>query len=138
MEVDIMSKQLYNFGVNKEVARPEERKILAWPVAVWSCLIPDEISPKINILEKLILKMVSMKEPNIKYVLCDKVGFSRDLIDAAIESCCVKGYLDKRKISTGVMALLKDGEELLDRIDNPYKRDLETINSGVTDRKSVV
>lgn len=127
-----MSKQLYNFGVNKELARPEERKTLAWPVAVWSCLIPDEVAPKINILEKLILKLVSIKVPNVKEALCDNIGFSRDLVEAAIESCYVKGYLDKRKISTGTMALNKEGEELLDSIENPYERDMETVTSGVT------
>lgn len=127
-----MSKQLYNFGVDKELARPEERKTLAWPVAVWSCLIPDEVAPKINILEKLILKLVSIDVQNVKEALCDNVGFSRDLVEAAIESCYVKGYLDKRKVSTGVMALNKEGKELLDSIENPYERDMETVSSGVT------
>ena len=47
--------KLYDFGVDSKGRKPEALKALAWPVNAWTCYIPDNVNPKLNILEKLIL-----------------------------------------------------------------------------------
>ena len=48
--------KLYDFGTDTSSVGANERKAFAWPVAVWSCYIPENETQDINILEQLILK----------------------------------------------------------------------------------
>ena len=50
--------KLYNFGADVRGRQPDTYKPIAWPINVWACYIPDNVNPKLNILEKLILSLV--------------------------------------------------------------------------------
>ena len=88
--------KIYDFGANTNNICANERKSLAWPVAIWSCYIPESATQKLNILEHLILQLVSQGFTAPREVLCSQVGFNKDLVDAAIEACVDNDYLDRR------------------------------------------
>lgn len=53
--------KLYNFGADVRGRQPDTYKPIAWPINVWACYIPDNVNPKLNILEKLILSLVEKR-----------------------------------------------------------------------------
>ncbi len=114
--------RLYDFGTDASNIGVNERRALAWPVAVWSCYIPESDLHDVNILEGLILKLVKNGFSNIEDILNRKLGFNKDLVDAAIEGCENKGYFDRRHKD---LTLSKDGESILSKYENPYSDDLE-------------
>lgn len=115
--------KMYDFGANTKSVGANERKAFAWPVAVWSCYIPESESQNINILEHLILQLVSKGYKEPKTTLCAKVGFNKELVQASLESCSDKGYFDRRYTE---LTLSEDGKKMLGKYDNPYSADLET------------
>ena len=115
--------KMYDFGANTKSVGANERKAFAWPVAVWSCYIPESESQNINILEHLILQLVSKGYKEPKTTLFAKVGFNKELVQASLESCSDKGYFDRRYTE---LTLSEDGKKMLGKYDNPYSADLET------------
>lgn len=113
--------QLYDFGTDAAFISANERRAVAWPVAVWSCYIPENETQNINILEHLILQLVNKNFTDPKSILCGQVGFNKDLVDAAIEACRDKGYFDGRYKE---LKLSADGESAVGKYDNPYESDL--------------
>lgn len=118
---DIMVR-LYDFGADTRSVSANERKAIAWPIAVWSCYISESELQEINILEHLILQLVQKGFTNIKEILCNEIGFNKELVKASIETCTNKGYLDKRYNN---LTLSNDGKKILGNFDNPYSADLE-------------
>lgn len=114
--------KMYDFGADTSNIGVNERKALAWPVAVWSCYIPESDSHELNILEHLILQLVDKGYKDPKSVLCSQVGFNKDLVNAAIEACIDKDYFDRRYKE---LTLSVDGKSVLGTFDNPYSSDLE-------------
>lgn len=114
--------KMYDFGANTKSVGANERKAFAWPVAVWSCYIPESESQNINILEHLILQLVSKGYKEPKTTLCAKVGFNKELVQASLESCSDKGYFDRRYTE---LTLSEEGKKMLGKYDNPYSADLE-------------
>lgn len=114
--------RMYDFGADTKNVSANERKPFAWPVAVWSCYIPENESQDINILEHLILQLVNKGYKEPKSILCTKVGFNKDLVEASLESCADKGYFDRRHSE---LTLSEDGKKMLGKYDNPYSADLE-------------
>ncbi|WP_029232546.1 hypothetical protein [Butyrivibrio sp. VCB2006] len=114
--------KLYDFGADYRNVSANERRAFAWPVAVWTCYIPESDVQDINILEHLILQLVNNGINNPKAILCSQIGFNKDLVDAAIESCRNEGYFDKR---TKELRLSNDGKSMVAKYDNPYLSDLE-------------
>ena len=114
--------RMYDFGADTKNVSANERKPFAWPVAVWSCYIPENEFQDINILEHLILQLVNKGYKDPKSVLCTKVGFNNDLVEASLESCTDKGYFDRRYSE---FVLSEDGKKMLGKYDNPYRADME-------------
>ena len=48
--------RMYDFGAEYSSVDANERRAIAWPIAVWSCYIPESEMQDINILECLILQ----------------------------------------------------------------------------------
>ncbi len=117
----------YDFGTNTKTVSANERKPIAWPIAVWSCYIPESEVQDINILEHLILQLIDKGYSTPKDILCIQVGFNKDLVDAAIEACDDKGYFDKRFKE---LKLSSDGKSILGKYDNPYTSDLEASKNA--------
>lgn len=114
--------RMYDFGADYSNVSVNERRAIAWPVAVWSCYIPESETQKINILESLILQLVHKGFQNPKETLCNIVGFNKDLVEAAVESCKTQGFFDRRLKE---LILSESGKAVLGRIENPYAADLE-------------
>lgn len=114
--------RMYDFGADYSSVSVNERRAIAWPVAVWSCYIPESETQKINILESLILQLVHKGFSNPKETLCNTVGFNKDLVEAAIESCKTQGFFDWRFKE---LRLAETGKAVLGKIENPYAADLE-------------
>ena len=112
--------KLYNFGADVRGRQPDTYKPIAWPINVWACYIPDNVNPKLNILEKLILSLVgkglARTDREIKDILVKQIGMNSDLIDNVLADC-KKDYFDKRHgtelvLNTHAKTLLEaiDGE----------------------------
>lgn len=114
--------KMYDFGTDTSNVSANERRALAWPIAVWSCYIPESDSQDLNILEHLILQMVDNGYKDPKTVLCSQVGFNKDLVNAAIEACRNKDYFDSRYKE---LILSADGKKIVRKFDNPYSADLD-------------
>ena len=114
--------KIYDFGANTNNICANERKSLAWPVAIWSCYIPESATQKLNILEHLILQLVSQGFTAPREVLCSQVGFNKDLVDAAIEACVDNDYFDRRYKE---LTLSSCGQNILNTFNNPYVSDME-------------
>ena len=114
--------KMYDFGADISNVSANERKALSWPVAIWTCYIPESDVQDINILEHLILRLVGKGITNVKSVLCSQIGFNKDLIDAAIESCRNAGFFDDRHKD---LKLSADGKSMVAKYENPYLSDLE-------------
>ena len=115
--------KMYDFGADTKSVSANERRPFAWPVAIWSCYIPENESQDINILEHLILQLVNKGYKEPKAILCTKVGFNKELVEASLESCMDKGYFDRRYSE---ITLSEDGKKMLGKYDNPYSANLET------------
>lgn len=91
--------KLYNFGADIKGRQPDTYKPLAWPINVWACYIPDNVNPKLNILEKLILSMIgkgiARTDHEIKDILVKQIGMNADLISNVLADC-KKEYFDSR------------------------------------------
>lgn len=91
--------KLYNFGVNVKGRQPDTYKPIAWPIYVWTCYVPENVNPQINILEKLILSLVDKSivrtEREIKDILINQIGIGSDLIDNVLDNC-MDNYFDSR------------------------------------------
>lgn len=114
--------RMYDFGADYSSVSVNERRAIAWPVAVWSCYIPESETQKINILESLILQLVQKGFKNPKETLCNTVGFNKELVEAAVESCKTQGFFDRRFKE---LMLSENGKAVLGKIENPYTADLE-------------
>lgn len=114
--------RMYDFGSNTRNVSVNERKAFAWPVAVWTCYIPESEIQQLNILEHLILELVNKGYADITKVLCNDVGFSKELVEAAIAKCTNLEYFDQRYKT---LTLSKEGKKLLNKFSNPYRSDLE-------------
>ena len=114
--------KLYDFGADASGVSANERKAIAWPIAVWSCYIPESDVQGLNIIEHLILQLVDKGYPNVADILCRQVGFNRDLVQAALDACIDKDYFDRRFKE---YRLSVEGEKILGKFDNPYSQDLE-------------
>lgn len=107
--------KLYNFGADVKGRQPDTYKPLAWPINVWACYVPDNVNPKLNILEKLILSLVgkgiARTEREIKDILVKQIGMNDDLISNVLADC-KKEYFDSRHknelvLNTNAKALLE-------------------------------
>ena len=79
----------------------EDRELclrFAWPFDVWECFIPVNLSPEINVLEKLILSLIdggiTPTESQLLALLCSEIGLIEELISNALETCKAKGYIN--------------------------------------------
>ena len=107
--------KLYNFGADVKGRQPDTYKPLAWPINVWACYIPDNVNPKLNILEKLILSLIgkgiARTDREIKDILVKQIGMNDDLISNVLADC-KKEYFDSRHknelvLNTNAKALLE-------------------------------
>ena len=114
--------RMYDFGTDYSNVSVNERRAIAWPVAVWSCYIPESETQKINVLESLVLQLVHNGFQNPKETLCNMVGFNKDLVEAALESCRTQGFFDRRFKE---LKISETGKAVLGKIENPYATDLE-------------
>lgn len=91
--------KLFNFGADVKGIQPDTYKPIAWPINVWACYIPDNVNPELNILEKLILSLVSKgiahTDREIKNILVNQIGLNEDLIDNVLADC-KRDYFDSR------------------------------------------
>ena len=111
----------YDFGADIKNINANERKALAWPVAIWTCYIPESETQEINILEHLILQLVDKGYKDPERILCSKIGFNSELVEAAIEACGNEDYFDRRYKE---LTLSADGKSVLGAVNNPYEADL--------------
>lgn len=90
--------KLYDFGADFIGKKPESLKAIAWPVNAWACYIPDNVNPKLNILEKLILSLVDQGVANtkedVKDILVKQLQLNEDLVDNVLDNCA-KEYLNQ-------------------------------------------
>lgn len=111
--------RLYDFGTDRQNISVNERKAYAWPVAVWSCYIPESERNDLNILERLILQLADIRTGSIEDFLCGQAGFHTELVHAAVNTCKDRGYLDPKG------RLTEEGRKLAEKSDKPYTADLE-------------
>ena len=116
--------RMYDFGAEYSSVDANERRAIAWPIAVWSCYIPESEMQDINILECLILQLIKNGYRNPKETLCNSVGFNTDLVDAALESCMDRGFFDKR--FKNELVLTKEGNAVSGKMENPYEYDKDS------------
>lgn len=101
--------------VDKELCIP-----FAWPFDAWECIIPSGAVPKINILEKLILSLISSgavtTEGELQSFLQKEIGLDAELVENAYALCQEKGYINKErsdltlnKIGKAILATCEDG-----------------------------
>lgn len=83
-----------NLGLNPLNSRCQLKKI-AWPIYVWKCILPSEISKDIDILQKLLLSSIRVGIIE-QHFLVENLGFSKDLLQAVKEKCINEGYLTKQ------------------------------------------
>lgn len=88
--------KLYDFGADFKGRKPEALKAIAWPVNAWTCYIPNNVNPELNILEKLILSLVSKRiattKESIKEILVKQLKLSDDLVENVLEECTEKHF----------------------------------------------
>lgn len=126
--------KLYDFGADSKGRKPEVLKALAWPVNAWACYIPDNVNPKLNILEKLILSLVSKglatTKESIKEILVKQLKLNDDLVENVLEKCTQdhfnKNYKEFRLKSDSEKALaafegeISPGMEMSDTMKKVY------------------
>lgn len=88
--------KLYDFGADFKGRKPEALKAIAWPVNAWTCYIPNNVNPELNILEKLILSLVSKRiattKESIKEILVKQLKLNDDLVENVLEECTEKHF----------------------------------------------
>ena len=118
--------KLYNFGADVKGRQPDTYKPIAWPINVWACYIPDNVNPKLNILEKLILSLVSKgigrTAREIKDILVKQIGLNDDLIDSVLADCS-KEYFDSRHKTE--LVLNTDAKRLLEAIEGEITPEMQ-------------
>lgn len=118
-----MSVRLYDLGVENTEHKREKVKAVAWPIAAWRCFIPDSLVPEINIIEKMVLMMVSRgiveTKGDINSILRDQLGMNSELTKNVIASCIEK-YMDKRHTK---LVLNSDTQKKLEFLEDgdPFK-----------------
>ena len=117
--------KLYDFGVDSKGRKPEALKALAWPVNAWTCYIPDNVNPKLNILEKLILSLVSKgiatTKESIKEILVKQLKLNDDLVENVLEECSQNHFNKNYK----EFRLKADSEKLLAALDGEITPGME-------------
>lgn len=92
--------KVYDLGVGQLGQRPETLKVLAWPVNAWTCYVPENLVPPLNIFEKLILSLIQKEiiknQSDLKYILSEQVGLNKELVENVVDECCKK-YTDQRR-----------------------------------------
>lgn len=96
---------------------PESLRIpIAWPCYAWKCSVPANLNPDWNILEKLILSLISKRlaasSHDLNAFLSAEIGLDPTLIEAAIDICERKGWIDRKR--TGQLQLSADGKKKLE------------------------
>lgn len=112
-----MSVKLYDLGVEDVEHQREKVKMFAWPIAAWKCYIPESLSPDVNILEKMVLMLVSRRlaetKGDIRVILCDQLGMNSELVKNVINTCIEK-YMDKRHSK---LALNENAKKILKSVE---------------------
>lgn len=110
-----MSINVYKFNYEQE----KKHSIpLAWPVKVYKCLIPADVSKEVNILEELILKLIKnvFTERNIlKNFLKCEIALDEKLINNVISDCEDKGLI---AVKDSKISLSPKGKETLANLES--------------------
>jgi len=118
--------KLYNFGADIRGRQDGTLKPLAWPINAWTCYIPDNVNPELNILERLILSLVgkgvSRTTGEIKDILVRQIGMNGDLIDNVLSDCS-KNYFDNRRKAE--LALNAHAKMLLEAIEGEVSPEMQ-------------
>ena len=126
--------KLYDFGAEAKGRKPEALKAIAWPINAWACYIPDNINPKLNILEKLILSLVSKQiattKEGIKEILVGQLKLNDDLVENVLEECTVRHFnknfkeyrlkSDSEKILAALEGEVAPGMEMSETMEKVY------------------
>ncbi len=117
--------KLYDFGADFKGRKPEALKALAWPVNAWTCYIPDNVNPQLNILEKLILSLVSKRisttKESIKEILVNQLKLNSDLVENVLEECMQNHFNKNYK----EFRLKSDSEKVLAALDGEITPGME-------------
>ena len=117
--------KLYDFGADSKGRKPEALKALAWPVNAWTCYIPDNVNPQLNILEKLILSLVSKRisttKESIKEILVNQLKLNSDLVENVLEECMQNHFNKNYK----EFRLKSDSEKVLAALDGEITPGME-------------
>lgn len=122
--------KLYNFGADVRSRKPETLKALSWPVYAWACYIPENLSPNLNILEKLILSLVdkgiATTEASVHEILVRQLGLNADLLSNVLEVCTNKYF---NKSFKKELVLKEDAKKLLVAIEDGISPEMEMSDS---------
>ena len=81
------------YELNAEVPLADKELCIpfAWPFDAWECVIPSSVNPKINILEKLILSLISSgavtTAAEMQAFLHKDIGLDEELVENAFAIC---------------------------------------------------
>lgn len=118
--------KLYDFGVKLRGKKPEGLKVIAFPVYAWTCYIPDNINPELNILEKLILslvnKQVAKTKADLMNILVTQLKLNKALIENVIKECTIKYF---NKSFKKELKLNLNAKNLLAAIENDITPDMK-------------
>ena len=117
--------KLFDLRVEPINRKRDELKILACPVNVWTCFVPDNINPNVNILEKLILSLIQKgvvtRKIDLKNILVDQIGLDGDLIDNVFNECNIK-FLNNNHNN---LKLNVEAEKIMSAIDDEISPNME-------------
>lgn len=110
--------RLFDFGAENGGSKPETLKAVAWPINVWGCYIPDNVNPNLNIIEKLILSLISKgivkTESEIQEILINQLRLNENLVHNVLQECRVKHFNQNYKKE---LRLKVDSEKALKAIE---------------------
>lgn len=82
-----------DLGLSPLSSRYQIKKI-AWPIYAWKSILPDDMVREMDILQKLMLNIARMGDIDLHF-LAEKLGFSKELLQAVKEKCIDDEYLTK-------------------------------------------
>ena len=102
------------YELNAEVPLADKELCIpfAWPFDAWECVIPSSVNPKINILEKLILSLISSgavtTAAEMQAFLHKDIGLDEELVENAFAICLESGYINKTRTTLELNKIAKD------------------------------
>lgn len=111
--------EIYNLIDEAKQIDNNKAKVIAWPVRMYECLVPDNIGQSINPLQKLILGLIKDNKNSVnnllKNFLLTEIGLQENFINNLIEECQDKGFI---VIKEGIASLTNKGKETIRYFDS--------------------